>query len=403
MKRNQTHLFIAISSIALLIVLILQFNWIIETAKAKEELFNEKANMVLSKTANALVEDKQTCGKIYKGENETHKVDSLFNYFMKLYNVSIAYKVEVKPNTENNNVEHKIYQPNSYQMCMNDGISKNGLELKLVFPDKKQFVRAEMGTLFITSITLILIVLVLYWQTILSLLKEKQISEHTTEFLNNMTHEFKTPITNIALASKMIMKDSTIQQKEKIKHYSEIIFEENEKLQLQVEQVLSMSALEKGEIPLQKTELDFHQLINYSLKCMNIQVENKKGNVKQNLDAEKFVVMGDFIHLSNALCNLIDNALKYSKEKPELHIQTNNINQHLIIMISDKGIGIEKKYEQKVFDKFFRVPTGDVHDVKGFGLGLAYIKKIIELHSGTIELHSKIGEGTVFTITLPYA
>ena len=232
-------------------------------------------------------------------------------------------------------------------------------------------------------------------------MKEKKISEHTTDFLNNMTHEFKTPLTNIALAGKMIIKDPAVNPEDKIKHYSEIILEENEKLRLQVEQVLSMTALERGEIPLQKTELDFHELIHESLKYISIQIENKQGNIKLNLDAERPVVMGDRTHLTNALCNLVDNAIKYSREKPELTIQTSNTGQNLIVVISDEGIGIEKEYQKKVFDKFFRVPTGDVHDVKGFGLGLAYIKKIVELHGGTIELQSEKGKGTTFTITFP--
>jgi two-component system phosphate regulon sensor histidine kinase PhoR len=246
-------------------------------------------------------------------------------------------------------------------------------------------------------------VLVLFWRTVLLLIREKQLSEHTTDFLNNMTHEFKTPLTNIALAGKMIVKDTASKQEGKIKHYSEIILEENEKLRLQVEQVLSMTALERGEIPLLKTELNFNALITDCVKSISIQIENKQGDLKLNLKAEHPVVMGDKTHLINALSNLIDNAIKYSKEKPELLIETFNRGGNLIIKISDKGIGIEKEYQQKVFDKFFRVPTGDVHNVKGFGLGLAYIKKIIELHQGTIELASETGKGTTFTITLPNA
>lgn len=408
MKLNRTYLFIAISSVALIIVLIIQVNWILETAKMKEDLFNEKANMVLSKTAEALSSDKETCKnlEICVGRNEVRKIDSLFNHFMKVYNIHIDYFFEVKPGITKNEPVFKnnlsLYQPGSYQTCIEDVATKKGMELKLVFPGKEQFIIAEMGIPFITSVILILVVLVLSWRTILSLLKEKKISEHTTDFLNNMTHEFKTPLTNIALAGKMLIKESNIKQEDKIKHYSGIILEENDKLTRQVEQVLSMTALERGEIPLQKTELDFHQLIHDSLKCISIQIENKQGHMSLNLDADRFVVMGDKTHLTNALCNLIDNAIKYSKEKPELSIQTFNRDQHLIVTVSDKGIGIEKEYQKKVYDKFFRVPTGDVHDVKGFGLGLAYIKMIIESHGGTIELKSEKGEGTTFTITLPY-
>ena len=415
MKKNRTNLFISIYSIALLMVLIIQVNWIFQTANIKEELFNEKANMVLSRTTEALRSDKETCMKIGAcaemdstsglavklGKNEIQKIDSLFTHYMRFYNFHIDYSfVVAKPGYDT--TENKTGIANYiYNKPLEEAASKNEIELKLLFPEKKQFIIAEMGTLFITSVILVIVVLVMFWLTILSFLKEKKISEHTTDFLNNMTHEFKTPLTNIALAGKMIIKDSTVLQGDKIKHYSGIILEENEKLRLQVEQVLSMTALEKGEIPLRKTELDFHELINDSLKFIGLQIENKQGNLKLNLDAERFMVMGDRTHLTNAFCNLVDNAIKYSGGKPELSVQTSNSGQNLTVVVSDEGIGIEKEYQKKVFDKFFRVPTGDVHDVKGFGLGLAYVKKIVELHGGTVELQSELGTGTTFTITLP--
>jgi two-component system, OmpR family, phosphate regulon sensor histidine kinase PhoR len=432
MNLNRNNLFIAISSIALLIVLIIQVNWIFQTAKIKEELFNEKASLVLARTTDALLSDQETCKKssierkntsgytTILERNEIRKIDSLLIHSMKFYGFHVDYSFEVikSPGIP---VMNEIPFTNGSspdqlacgQKGLEEAINKYGFELKLIFPEKKQFIIAEMGPLFITSVILILVVLVLFWRTILSLIKEKRISEHTTDFLNNMTHEFKTPLTNIALAGKMILKDPTTKE-DKIKHYSGIILEENEKLRLQVEQVLSMTALERGEIPLQKTELDFHSLLKDSLKYISIQIENKQGSLKLNLDADKFVVMGDKTHLTNTMCNLIDNAIKYSPKKPELSIQTSNFDQHLMVLVSDKGVGIEKEYQKKVFDKFFRIPTGDVHDVKGFGLGLAYVKKIIELHGGTIELDSEKGKGlsvnppktekagTTFTITLPH-
>ena len=379
MKLNRTYFFIAASSIALIVVLIIQVNWILETAKMKKEMFDEKANTVLTKTAEAISADKQTCGSLKRGEsnNAQHKIDSLFNHFMNLYNIHIDYYFEVKPATVTTvdvvdfSKNFPTNQSGSYQACVVDDSKNNISELKLVFPEMKQFILAEMSIPFITSVILIIVVLVLSWRTIFSLMKEKKIAEHTTEFLNNMTHEFKTPLTNIALAGKMMIKDSSIHEAEKIKHYSGIILEENEKLRLQVEQVLSMTALERGEIPLQKTELDFHQLIHDAVKCMSIQIENNEGDLKLKLEAERFVVMGDKSHLTNALCNLIDNAIKYSNNKPEIIIQTSNDSKNLIVVVSDKGIGIQKEFQKKVFEKFFRVPTGDVHDVKGFGLGLA--------------------------------
>lgn len=416
MKFNRTYIFIATSSVALAMLLLIQINWIIQTAKVKEELFNEKASMVLSRTTQELCSDKETCMnmencgfvdgksgcKLDLGKNEIHKIDSLLKKFMALYHFHLDYSFEViPPNKVFIEKEVRGWSDNIFKTRLEEVFNNNGLELKLIFPDKKQYILEEMGPMFICSILLILVVLILFWRTIWSLLKEKKISEHTTDFLNNMTHEFKTPLTNIGLAGKMILKDTTINPEEKLKHYTGIILEENEKLRLQVEQVLSMTALERGEIPLNKINLDFHQLINASLKCILIQIENRKGNLILNLNAEQHTIFGDKNHLTNAICNLIDNAIKYSAEKPEIKIQTFNKDEKLIFMISDNGIGIDKEYLKKVFEKYFRVPTGNLHDVKGFGLGLAYVKKIIELHHGTVELTSEKVKGSTFIISFP--
>lgn len=426
MKLDRTYIFVALSSIALLLVLAIQVNYLLNTAQIKEQLFNEKANMVLDRTAQALSNDTVTI-KNYSlagSENETKKIDSLFNHFLKIYNFHINYYFELKsisapqnltiPNfsikrekssddvviaTIKNTNEEEV---GCYQTCLPAGGEGDKMELKLILPDKAQFIRAEMGMPFITSVLLILLVLIMSWRTIMSLLKEKKISEHTTDFLNNMTHEFKTPLTNIALAGKMMLRENNILQEAKIKHYSGIILEENDKLRLQVEQVLSMTALERGEIPLQMKELDLHELISHSLKGMGLQIEHNDGNVNIDLEAEHFEIMGDKNHLTNSISNLVDNAIKYSRTVPELSVRTYNAGPNLMLIISDKGIGIDKEYQKKVFEKFFRVPTGDIHDVKGFGLGLAYVQKIILLHGGSLTLQSKKGEGTTFTISLPY-
>ena len=407
MKRGHPHIFILITTVALLAMLVIQFFWILQTARVKEELFNEKANMVLSRTADALSNDRQTCKslQISAGKEDVRKVDSLFNHFMQVYHIQIRYSFEVKPGkgiSQGVSTAGTLFQPGSYTACVS-GADDQGLELKLIFPDKKQFILAEMGPVFITSVILILLVLVLSGRTILSLLKEKIISDHTSEFLNNMTHEFRTPLTNISLAGKMILREGSSGQDEKLRHYTSIILEENEKLRLQVEQVLSMTALERGEIPLTRSMLDIHQIIRDSVKNMQMQTENRQGRINVELNAEKPAVTGDRTHLTNAFSNLIDNALKYSVENPEIAIRTINSGQFIVIEFSDNGAGIDPRYQKRVFDKFFRVPTGDVHDVKGFGLGLSYVRKIFELHGGSIVLESEKGKGTRFIMTLPHA
>jgi two-component system phosphate regulon sensor histidine kinase PhoR len=216
-----------------------------------------------------------------------------------------------------------------------------------------------------------------------------------------MTHEFKTPLTNIALAGKMISKD--VSQEGKVKQYTDIILQENEKLRLQIEQVLNMSALERGEIRLQKGPVDLHQLIKESINGMSLQIEIRNGMLSLDLKANRTEINGDRAHLTGAISNLIDNAIKYSHEKPMINISTYNEGNAVVLQIKDNGIGIEKEYQQKIFEKFFRVPTGDIHDVKGFGLGLTYIHKIITQHGGTIAVESLKGAGTTFSIKIPLA
>lgn len=411
MKINKTYLIIVITAVSLLAIFLIEIKWILETAKIREELFNERASMVLSKTANALSTDKQSFHNLQMNvdKNDVHQIDSVFSYYMKYYNIHIDYYFEVKPtdhpisNVTSYLTEDKKHKQESYNACIGDGDSTNkNLELKLVFPKKEQFIRAEMGSMFITSIILILVVMILSWKSILSLMKEKLIADHTTDFLNNMTHEFKTPLTNISLAAKMLFKESVQQQEQKMKHYAEIIIEENDRLKLQVDQVLSMTALERGEIPIDKSVINLQELIFQSIKRFAIQLEIKKVKLTSEFNANNFWVSGDKIHLNNVFSNLIDNSIKYSKNNPKIKIHTNNSSGNIIIAISDNGIGIKKQYHKKVFKKFFRVPTGDIHNVKGFGLGLTYIKNIIELHGGNIEIQSHLGKGTKFAISLPY-
>lgn len=409
-------MFIVFSSLALAALLFIQVRWLFETARVKEELFNEKANMVLARTAEELCADQQACRNmgscclaggdldcpLQLRRDEVNKIDSLLRHFMRYYHLQIAYSFEViQPGKQFMPAVQPARANSTFRCRLEPFANPNGLELKLVLPGKKEFIRQEMGAMFVVSILLIVVVFILFLRTVRSLLREKRISEFTTDFLNNMTHEFKTPLTNIGLAGKRMMKEEAVKSSEKARHFAEIILNENEKLKLQVEQVLSMTALERGEIPVSFTETDVHALIEDAIKCISVQVESRQGELKLSLTAAQHVVAADRTHLANALCNLVDNAIKYSPQNPLVTVATSNAAGRLIIEISDRGIGISKEYQQKVFEKFFRVPTGNIHDVKGFGLGLAYVKKIVELHGGAIELASEKGQGTTFTISLP--
>ena len=398
---KKVWLFITFSSLSLLVVLAIQISWIIHAANMKEEMFNEKANIILSRTAEALSQDTAACNnlRIFGSKHEKHKMDSILKYYMRLYNFQIDYYFEL--NTEvTPNFNLFPQQKNSYQKCISDKQGKNAIELKLKFPTKEKFILEEMSVLFVVSIVLILLVIGVLWFTTLSLVKERKISEQTKELLNNMTHEFKTPLTNIALANKMIVKE--IEDSSKIKHYSSIITNENDKLKQQVELTLNIAAFEKNEIPFSFNHHNMHDLLKDVETRFKVQTDARNMSFNNEFSAIKYFVKTDKLHLHLAIANIIDNAIKYSNAGTNICIITKNRDRFLVIEIIDEGIGIDSSFHQKIFDKFFRIPTGNIHAIKGFGLGLAYSKKIIEMHNGEITVESETDKGSVFIITLPY-
>jgi two-component system phosphate regulon sensor histidine kinase PhoR len=335
------------------------------------------------------------------GKSEARKIDSLLNYFMGFYNFHIDFSYEVIQRAQHSKrFDGNEHNGNVFKKRLEEIAYRNGLELKLILPQRRAFIIEEMGVLFLSSILLIVVVFILFIKTIKALVNEKKLAQRTSDFLNNMTHEFKTPLTNIALAGKLLLRENNINQEDKIRHYSSIILAENEKLSLQVEQVLSLTALEKGEIPLDMQRINMHDVIQNAVKCISVQTENVGGKLGSDLMATRSFVLGDKAHLSNVVCNLLDNAIKYSKDQPWVSIETKNEGDYFVCSITDKGIGIDANMQQKVFEKYYRVPTGNIHDVKGFGLGLAYVKKMVELHGGEIALTSDLGKGTCITLKL---
>jgi len=400
MNFSKTSIFIGIAIISLLSILFIQINWMLDTARIKQELFSEKANMILLRTAEVVVADEATCKGIDEGieQKELNTIDSVFKHYMKYYKLKIDYVFEVK---KPNQFATALQQHNSiYQTRLESINIKEGVDLRLVFPDKKQYILAELRTPFITSILLIVVVIVLFIKTVKAIITEKNLSLRTSDFLSNMTHEFKTPITNIALATKFLNKEFNDTSSTKSRQYADIILEENEKLRLQVEQVLSIASLEKGEIPLLRKEVDVHELLKQVVSHMNLQLENNHAELDWQLDAKEYIAFIDATHMSNVFRNLIDNAIKYSNSNIRINIKTFNINDNIVVEIADNGIGIEKKYHTSLFDNYFRVPMGDVHDVKGFGLGLSYVKRVLDMHNATIDVVSELHKGSTFKIIL---
>jgi two-component system phosphate regulon sensor histidine kinase PhoR len=222
-----------------------------------------------------------------------------------------------------------------------------------------------------------------------------------TDFVNNMTHEFKTPIATISVSSEMLSKDAIIKFPEKIKKYAKIIFDENTRLKNQVERVLQMAILDKSDYKLKLKDVNVHDIINECINNFTVQIRERKGNLHSNLKAEQSTIKADQQHFTNIINNLLDNANKYSPLKPEILVKSINQNGKLHISVEDKGIGISKENQADVFKKFHRLQTGNIHDAKGFGIGLFYVKTMIEKMGGNIDLKSELNKGSIFTISLP--
>jgi two-component system phosphate regulon sensor histidine kinase PhoR len=220
-----------------------------------------------------------------------------------------------------------------------------------------------------------------------------------TDFVNNMTHEFKTPISTISISSEMLQKDLVAQSPERVKKYAQVIFDENARLKNQVEGVLQIAIFDKGDYKLKMKELDIHEIIRDRVKNFEVQVHERKGKLNNCLKAREHIIVADKVHIANIINNLLDNANKYSPEPPDILVSTSNKDGQIMIMVEDKGLGISRENQPHVYKKFHRLHTGDIHDVKGFGLGLFYVKTMVEVMGGTIDLKSELNKGSCFIVT----
>ncbi len=299
--------------------------------------------------------------------------------------------------------DHSTLFNSPYQVMLfpNDVPGSPGA-LKVHFPNKRtwlwsSFIPTLLGTIIFTGL-----ILFCFSYTIWVIFRQKKVSEMKTDFINNMTHEFKTPIATISLAADSILSPMVITSKEKIERFSNIIKQENKRMLSQVEKVLQMALIDKKEFSLKVSDVDMHIVIEQAIENVNLQVQRRGGHITMKLEATDPVIQGDATHLSSVIHNLLDNANKYSPEAPEISVHTRNVQGGLEVIVQDKGIGMTKDARKQIFEKFYRVSTGNLHDVKGFGLGLSYVKAITDAHQGKITVDSEPGKGSSFAIYLPH-
>lgn len=283
-------------------------------------------------------------------------------------------------------------------------LEKDGHYFGVYFPNRASSMwepEARSASTWVFPLIVALLVFGFFAYSMWVILRQKQISEIKNDFIGNMTHELKTPISTISLSSEVLMDPEITEEPERLEHYARIIHTENNRLKAQVERVLQLATMDRNEIKLQIEEVNMHLLMTDMTNSFELAVNEKNGQLDCQFTAKDCIVEGDRVHLANALHNLIDNALKYSKDRPRIKVSSHSHGGFIYIQVADNGIGINKKELSMIFQRFYRVPTGNVHNVKGFGLGLHYVDQIIKAHKGSVSAESKKGEGSTFTIKLP--
>jgi two-component system phosphate regulon sensor histidine kinase PhoR len=335
---------------------------------------------------------KEALQKLLKRELEEYGVKTRFEFG--IYSTGLATKVKSDGFRYDKNSTYSI-------PLFSDNEGNNKYQLLVSFPQKKKFLLTNLIGITLLSIIFTLIIIIAYSSALNQLIRQRHISEIKSDFINNMTHEFKTPIATINLALDAIKNPKIIDDKEKVFKYLQMIKDENKRMHAQVENVLRISKLEKKELDIIKESTNIHGVIEDAIEHVHLILEDRQGTITKHFGAIRSSVLLNEVHFINVIVNILENAVKYSPNVPKIDIITENVKDFVIIKVKDNGVGMSKVAQKRVFEKFYREHTGDIHDVKGHGLGLAYVKKIIDDHNGQIYVESEKGKGSTFIIKIP--
>jgi two-component system, OmpR family, phosphate regulon sensor histidine kinase PhoR len=418
--RNSTIRFLfALATLSILGIVITQVYWVRQAFDLKEQQFNQSVNIALQNVAKKIAELNQIelTSKLIAQPSS--------NYYVVNVNTSIDaevlehyLKAEFAKHQLEIDYEYAVFDCSSNEMIYGNYIRANQEEVQkaekthfpktneftyyfgIRFPSKSLYLANQLD-IWIFSSFILLTVIVFFGYTMFVIFKQRRLSEIQRDFINNMTHEFKTPISTIAVSADLITNPKILAKPDSIVNYANIIKTQNTRLRNQIEKVLQMAVMDKG-IELKKEIIDVHQLVQEAVASFNLK---EQAEIKVELQAAEQCkcVLADKVHLTNIIYNLLDNAVKYVDKEPKIIVATRQVKNQIALSIQDNGIGIGKEHQRKVFEKFFRVPTGNRHDVKGFGLGLNYVKQIVKAHQWKINLQSELGKGSTFTITMPIA
>lgn len=422
MKKKTIGLVIFFTSISLIGIVLTQSYWVNKSIELREDQFDNSIKIAMKIVINQLIEKKNDSAfrqhikdlackndKLYITDViDSKELDSLLYLELEavIPNKNIIYGIYNKLNSNFIAGNFAGYETDllasPYQFSLKSVFHPGDYFLSITPPGKSNWIIQQMQLWLLLSVIFLVILTVSFFYVITTILQQKKLSEMKNDFINNMTHEFKTPISTSTLAAEMILKPEILDDKRKVKKYAHIILDESLRLQNQVEQVLQISILDKGEYRFKFKKTNVHQLLQAVIQGFNLKLKENKVKTFLRLKAENFMVNADRTHLLNVFNNLLDNAIKYGSEKPKIQIKTWNSEEGIIISFEDNGIGISPEHQKNIFKNLYRVPTGDIHEVRGFGLGLYYVKTVINEHNGAIEVKSELGKGSTFNLLLPF-
>lgn len=423
MKRQSIRIVTLLATVTLIGIVATQIYWVRKAFNIQEKEFNERVHIALVNVAQDILDVNHDPSELY---DPVVQISS--NYFVvsmndTLHPFLLQSLLSKEFSTRNINIdfEYVIYDCFSDSLVFGNYVSvadqekdrlqalssddfwnRDGHYFGVYFPSKKSYIISKMDMWMFSSL-LIIFVILFFGYSIYTILQQKRLSEIKNDFINNMTHEFKTPISTIGLSSGVLMEKDIAKEPGRIKTYATIINDENKRLQQLVDKVLQLATLNKKDVELEPEKVDLHEVIRKASDSFNLTLKESGGSISLALHSTYAMVNGDMTHLTNVIYNLIDNAIKYAKDAPVIEIETTDKGKQLIIEVRDYGIGIDEKNKKHIFKKFYRVPTGNLHNVKGFGLGLYYVKTIVEAHKGKITINSTPGKGSTFIISLPKA
>ena len=421
MNRKTIRLIIFFAAFTLIGVFSFQVFWVQRAFSLQEKQFNERAHVALSNVVREVQQLNNDSSAIYEPVKQISS-----NYYLASTNDTLhpyllenLLKAEFQKSNLDSDFEYVLYDCFTDSIVFGNYVDIEAEAKSLVyrtsdrdkwnqashyfgvyFPQKDLYLIEEMGIWVVSTIFLLLVV-VFFSYTIWVIMKQRRLSEIRTDFINNMTHELKTPISTISLSTEVLSNPNITKDPERLSNYAKIIKEETERLRNQVDKVLQMATLDKNKMDIDFKKVDVHEVIKKTISGFELILDSKDGKIEHHLKAHRPIIMGDEMHLTNIFFNLIDNAIKYSNREPRIEIMTIDYKSGIQIRVRDNGIGMNREQQKHVFEKFYRVPTGDQHDVKGFGIGLNYVMKMVKKHHGKIQLKSELKSGSTFRIYFP--